>query len=570
MFQQGAFTIDPNTTPEQLKRKREQISRMVSGAPARYAGEGLTDLAGGILAMVKNRQMDNLEQNKTAEASDIFDFAMSGQPTSSVPPSMPAGDNASFIRDGLIKRGLPAHVADAFVVNMRDESGLNPGINEHSPLVPGSRGGRGLYQLTGPRRNAFEAKYGENGYSVDNQLDFLMEELRGTESAAARKILAAPDTATAAQAIVNDFLRPSEEHRRRRSQQYANLSSALANPWLSGAQRDALQGLLAQNQAQDRLDEQRAYDERIREQEYLRQQSDPLRQIQIETARATLDNLQNPPAKPQYRQVSGADLGMTGAAGGRIFNVSPDGKISQVGGAETNINVNTGEAAPRMGTIPQGYTAIEDPANPSGYRMVAIPGGPEDTTHADQEKRSARDTASQNVITAAARAREAAGNRNFGAAGTSIVGMLPWTDSAEVMRQVQVLKDITSAESLNAMRRQSPTGGALGSVTEGELGLLSRQGGALDPDSPNFERDLADYERSILRTIHGIEAGDKIFEETRSDATGSLEAVAPPPQGGMPADGSFEAFAANPSAQRAAQANGVTLEDMWKVYKGLN
>ena len=34
---------------------------------------------------------------------------------------------------------------------------------------------------------------------------------------------------------------------------------------------------------------------------------------------------------------------------------------------------------PQVGTIPQGYGLVEDPTNPSGYRMEAIPGGPAGT-----------------------------------------------------------------------------------------------------------------------------------------------------------------------------------------------
>lgn len=198
-------------------------------------------------------------------------------------------------------------------------------------------------------------------------------------------------------------------------------------------------------------------------------------------------------------------------------------------GGGTNVTVNNadGTPAPQMGTIPQGYTAVPDPTNPAGYRMEAIPGGPEDSSTSDAATQSARDTASDNIITAASRARSAAGQRNGPTALTSVVGAInPYSDSAEVMRQVSVLKNITSAEQLNAMRRQSKTGGALGNVTERELGLLAEQGGALDPNSPNFERDLADYERAILRIIHGKEEGDAIFEQTRPqqvDADGWLD-----------------------------------------------
>ena len=70
-------------------------------------------------------------------------------------------------------------------------------------------------------------------------------------------------------------------------------------------------------------------------------------------------------------------------------------------------------------------------------------------------------------------------------------------------------------ENLNAMRAASPTGGALGSVTEKESAMLADKSGALDPASPNFLRDLADYERTLLRIVHGNDEGDRIFEATR-------------------------------------------------------
>ena len=71
------------------------------------------------------------------------------------------------------------------------------------------------------------------------------------------------------------------------------------------------------------------------------------------------------------------------------------------------------------------------------------------------------------------------------------------------------------------MRAASPTGGALGSVTDSESAMLASKAGALDPTSPNFVRDLDDYERSLLRTIHGREAGDLIYEQTRAPQTGA-------------------------------------------------
>jgi hypothetical protein len=136
---------------------------------------------------------------------------------------MTGNDPAAAIRQGLLDRGIPAHVADGFLMNFRDESGLRTDINEAAPIVPGSRGGFGLAQWTGPRRRELEAFAQSRGVPASDmnaQLDFLMAELQGSESRAAQSIFAAPDSATAADAILRQFLRPAAEHRERRSAAY--------------------------------------------------------------------------------------------------------------------------------------------------------------------------------------------------------------------------------------------------------------------------------------------------------------------------------------------------------------
>lgn len=132
-------------------------------------------------------------------------------------------DLVQLFTQGLIERGMPPHVAQAFVMNGMDESGLNPAINERAPVVPGSRGGFGVMQWTGPRRRALEGFAAERGVNVADpnlQMDYLMYELQGPEKAAASRIFAAPDTPQAASAVLNYFLRPAEEHRARREAKY--------------------------------------------------------------------------------------------------------------------------------------------------------------------------------------------------------------------------------------------------------------------------------------------------------------------------------------------------------------
>jgi len=153
-------------------------------------------------------------------------------------------DMRQRIYSGLVDRGLPPHVAEGFVLNMQDESGLNPGINEQNPIVAGSRGGYGLYQLTGPRRRAYEAYASQSGApldSVDAQLDFLVSELQGPESRAARSIFSTTTPGAAATAIVNDFLRPAEEHRQSRAARYAGYQGDMG----AGQQQATTDDLLA-------------------------------------------------------------------------------------------------------------------------------------------------------------------------------------------------------------------------------------------------------------------------------------------------------------------------------------
>lgn len=305
MFAQGSFINTADATPESIALKRAQIAALMPRfGQARYVGEGLGQLATGIGMGIAGRKLDKAESAGRASAKERFDAILGGgvqgraQPGGfSVLGSMPmpepdpnsphalgndamaalgkapiatAADPAS-IRAGLIARGLPEHVADGFVMNMKDESGLNPGINEIAPLVPGSRGGFGLYQLTGPRRVAYEKYATERGMpldSVDAQLDFMMAELQGPEAAAASRIMAAPDAGSAAAAIVTDFLRPSPEHRDRRVAQYTGgtMTDAMASPQMAAATvpMDALVAIISdpwstpeqKAQAQSMLDQQ--------------------------------------------------------------------------------------------------------------------------------------------------------------------------------------------------------------------------------------------------------------------------------------------------------------------------
>lgn len=141
------------------------------------------------------------------------------KPRRGVRPTRAAG----AVVQGLMDRGLPQHVAMGFAINFQDESGFDPTINERNPTVPGSRGGFGLAQWTGPRRRDLEAFAESSGRDVgdlDTQLDFLMAENQGSEAGAFSKIMQAKDANEAAVLVLNEWLRPAEENRARREAEY--------------------------------------------------------------------------------------------------------------------------------------------------------------------------------------------------------------------------------------------------------------------------------------------------------------------------------------------------------------
>lgn len=336
------------------KRKRAQQMRDIASKltsnqqmPTTFGG-GLTAIGQALAARYKTKKADEIsaeadaaEKAGRANANSAFAAILGGrtmgaqQPTNGSAPQ--GGGNADSVRAGLIQRGMPEHVADAFVMNFKDESGLNPGINEHNPIVPGSRGGYGLAQWTGPRRKQLEAFAQQQGKPVsdmDVQLDFLMTELQGSEKRAAQSIFGAKDTGSAAVAIVNDFLRPAEEHRASRSKRYMGgqpqqgaqvaqsgagveqIMAAMSNPYMKPEQKQAL-GVLLQQQMQANDPMRKLQMQNMQGQIDARNKPDPMAAIQLEKAQLELDRAKNPQANLSIQELSD----------GRKYYVDPAGKV---------------------------------------------------------------------------------------------------------------------------------------------------------------------------------------------------------------------------------------------------
>lgn len=124
------------------------------------------------------------------------------------------------VYDQMKMRGLPEHIIQGIMMNMQDESGFKADITEAQANVHGTFG-KGLYQLTGSRRDSFEAKYG-NDYSVSNQIENMMQEFQTTEKGAYNKMLNAKSSGEVGQIVVEKFLRPAKQHQIHRGNKYLN------------------------------------------------------------------------------------------------------------------------------------------------------------------------------------------------------------------------------------------------------------------------------------------------------------------------------------------------------------
>lgn len=290
----------------------------------------------------------SLAPSTPAPASPVAGaFAGAADASGQMPlPSAPqqSGGIAGYIREGLMKRGLPQHVADGFVMNFQDESGLNPGINEQNPTVEGSSGGFGLAQWTGPRRRQLEAFAQQSGKPVsdpDLQMDFLVSELQGSERGAAAKILAAQDAGQAGAAIVNSFLRPAEEHRARREAEYlggsapamgggasivgqggispvaALLAQAQGNPWVMQEYGPVIGALMQQDMSRQQALQQQQFSRENAAYEQQMRQSDPMYQAQLRQQQLQNEQMMNPqvggnlPAGVQELQWRAQEAGLT-------------------------------------------------------------------------------------------------------------------------------------------------------------------------------------------------------------------------------------------------------------------
>lgn len=116
-----------------------------------------------------------------------------------------------------IQRDFDLSVEDAAAIfgNAGHESGGFKSLQEKKPLVPGSRGGYGIMQWTGPRRRDYEAYCKRNNLDpadMKSNYKFLFVELKGPEGKVLPKLRAAKTLDEKVEVFMKGFLRPGIPH----------------------------------------------------------------------------------------------------------------------------------------------------------------------------------------------------------------------------------------------------------------------------------------------------------------------------------------------------------------------
>lgn len=282
----------------------------------------------------------------------------------------------------------------------------------------------------------------------------------------------------------------------------------MADPRANENTKAVAQALIQRQQAQEQAAQEQSIWQQRQAYQAQQQASDPLRQLQIQKAQAEVAQMQNPNANVPDSV--------------RALDLRAQRSGLQQGTPEYNTFMQTGGARtpPTIAPPPTGFRYIYD-ANQNPVSVEPVPGSPQAREAEMAAKKQTttnelKDVAANTVVSSIGKSLDALNAPGLPATGTvgNFLSGIPESNSAELRRQLASIKSNITLDSLQAARAASPTGAALGAVSDKEGELLANKLGALDPSSPNFQRDLLDVQKTYLQTVYGVEKGEKFFDNT--------------------------------------------------------
>jgi hypothetical protein len=206
-----------------------------------------------------------------------------------------------------------------------------------------------------------------------------------------------------------------------------------------------------------------------------------------------------------------------------FYQVGPDGRVYRESGGGTNVEVNL-PGQPMIGTIQPGWQVIQDEAG--NYTQAPIPGGPADREIIEAQQAREINAAygqrqTDTLLTALSAAEEIV-QRNPGqtTGWGQLLANLPASEARTLNSLLDTAKAIVGFETLQAMRDASPTGGALGAITERELAFLQSVQGSLDQ---GLSADV--LLRNIQSIAASVERWNQAVQAARGDNTGAAPAA---------------------------------------------
>lgn len=389
IFGQGAFQVDPNATPDQIAMKRQLMAAMMPRyGEAKYIGQGIGQALTGLAHGRMNRNLDKAEGAGRKSATDRFYEALRGGGTAlpdgfsilgAAPQPAPV-DHAS--PQGIANDTMAALGKGPDFAALEQQYGLPQGYLQRTAQIesggnpnaqnPNSSAG-GMFQFI----DSTAQQYGlENKFdpmaSADaaarlarDNLGYLKQALGREPSAGelylahqqgaggAAKLLAAGNAPAASvvgadEARLNggggmtaaDFVNQwtgkfgGQQTQQPQGAPLEALYAAAADPWLDHGQRAIIMSMIQQRQ----------------------QESDPLRQMQLQKGQLELEQMRNPPAPEELttRRALAAEAGL------------------QPGTPEYQTYMATGKLAGGA-DLPSGFATLDLQAKAAGYQ----PGTPE-------------------------------------------------------------------------------------------------------------------------------------------------------------------------------------------------
>ena len=176
----------------------------------------------------------------------------------------------------------------------------------------------------------------------------------------------------------------------------------------------------------------------------------------------------------------------------------------------TSINLNQNSM---VGKPPPGYAFVQDPNSPGGVVAVAIPGSPAAKAQAAAtEKKGRRKEEVKKkvdiVLDSIGTALTQIGPTTTGLIG-DVLKNIGGTAAKDLKSTLSTIQANIGFDALQTMRNNSPTGGALGQVSEGERAALEATFGNVEQSqtAEQLRRNLIRLNNQFLDTIHGEDNG---------------------------------------------------------------